>query len=215
MKIAVCYKGAFNINYIKQKGVDEELLKIVTKTINNHKDTIYSDLLANNNEVDTFLSSYDLDKKLNELLVAGYNAKNFIFLDKNQINANTWMAQLNHLKILISMIRREEIETKNNYDYFIFTRFDINFHKNYNIFKLEPEKFNITVEHPSGNCDDNLWIFPRNYLDIFEKSIDLLIYENKMTHELNHKIKIFGGKINYIDQLVESYMGHTIFSFIR
>jgi hypothetical protein len=97
----------------------------------------------------------------------------------------------------------------------IFTRFDIDFHKNYNTFNLELDKLNITVEHPSGNCDDNLWIFPRNYLDIFENSVDALIAENKMTHELNHKIIKFGGQINYIDKLIDSYMGHTIFSFIR
>jgi hypothetical protein len=215
MKFAICYKGVFNINYIRQKGVDEHLLKIVDETINNHKDKLYSDLLNDKNEVDTFLSSYNIDKKLNELLVTGYNAKNFVFLDKNQINTNTWIAQLNHLKILISMIREEETRTKNIYDYFIFTRFDVDFHKNYNTFKLELDKLNITVEHPSGNCDDNLWIFPRNYLDIFENSVDALISEGKMTHELNHKITFFGGNISYIDELVESYMGHTIFSFIR
>ena len=152
---------------------------------------------------------------MEELLITGYDAKNFIFLNKNQINTNTWMAQLHHLKNLINMIRDEETRTKNNYDYFIFTRFDVDFHKNYNTFKLELDKLNITVEHPSGNCDDNLWIFPRNYLDIFENSVDALIAEGKMTHELNHKIIFFGGSINYIDELVDSYMGHTIFSFIR
>ena len=215
MKIAICYKGVFNINYIRQKGVDDEFLTIVDNTINNHKSMIYSDLLVNDNHIDTFISSYDIDKRLNELLVTKYDAKDLVFLDKSQVNTNTWMAQLNHLKNLISMIRNEEIKTKIKYDYFIFTRFDIDFHKNYSIFKLELDKLNITVEHPSGNCDDNLWIFPSNYLDIFENSVDALISEGKMTHELNHKIMFFGGSINYIDELVDSYMGHTIFSFIR
>jgi len=215
MKFAICYKGVFNINYIRQKGVDNELLTTVSNTIDNHKNMIYSDLLIENHEIDTFLSSYNIDKRLNELLITGYNAKNSMFLDKNNIDTNTWMAQLHHLKILISMIREEENRTKNKYDYFIFTRFDVYFHKNYNTYNLELNKLNITVEHPSGNCDDNLWVFPRNYLEIFENSVDALIAESKITHELNHKIIFFGGEINYIDKLVDSYMGHTIFSFIR
>lgn len=36
-----------------------------------------------------------------------------------------------------------------------------------------------------------------------------------LSHELNHKLILFGGKINYIDKLIQTYMGHTIFSFIR
>lgn len=215
MKFAICYKGAFNINYIRQRGVDANLLSIVGKTIDNHKEMVYNDLLGQGNTVDTFISSYNTDKQLNDLLVSGYGAKNFVFLDKNQINKNTWMAQLNHLKILITMIRNEEETTNTHYDYLIFTRFDIEFHKKYSTFRLDMNKLNITVEHPSGNCDDNLWILPRTYLDIFEKSVDALIAENKITHELNHKIKLNGGEISYIDDLVDSYMGHTIFSFIR
>lgn len=215
MKFAICYKGAFNINYVKQKGVDDNLLNIVNDTILNHKTMIYSDLIEAGNEVDTFISSYNLDNRLNDLLVRGYDAKGYIFFDKNQLNSGTWMAQLNHLKFLIELIKTEERNNNFNYDYLIFTRFDIDFHKNYNTFNLELDKLNITVEHPSGNCDDNLWIFPRNYLDIFENSVDALIAENKITHELNHKIINFGGQINYIDKLIDSYMGHTIFSFIR
>jgi|LauGreDrversion4_2_1035121.scaffolds.fasta_scaffold111271_3 hypothetical protein len=215
MKFAICYKGAFNINYIKQRGVDNNLLNIVKDTIVNHKTMIYSDLIESGNDVDTFISSYNLDNRLNEILINGYNAKGYNFFDKNQISTSTWMAQLNHLKYLIKLIKTEETNSGFNYDYFIFTRFDIDFHKNYNTFNLELDKLNITVEHPSGNCDDNLWIFPRNYLDIFENSVDALIFENKITHELNHKIINFGGQINYIDNLVDSYMGHTIFSFIR
>ena len=215
MKFAICYKGAFNINYVKQKGVDDNLLNIVNDTILNHKTMIYSDLIEAGNEVDTFISSYNLDNRLNDLLVRGYDAKGYIFFDKNQLNSGTWMAQLNHLKFLIELIKTEERNNNFNYDYLIFTRFDVDFHKNYNTFNLELDKLNITVEHPSGNCDDNLWIFPRNYLDIFENSVDALIAENKITHELNHKIINFGGQINYIDKLIDSYMGHTIFSFIR
>lgn len=215
MKFAICYKGAFNINYVKQKGVDDNLLNIVNDTILNHKTMIYSDLIEAGNEVDTFISSYNLDNRLNDLLVRGYDAKGYIFFDKNQLNSGTWMAQLNHLKFLIELVKTEERNNNFNYDYLIFTRFDIDFHKNYNTFNLELDKLNITVEHPSGNCDDNLWIFPRNYLDIFENSVDALIAENKITHELNHKIINFGGQINYIDKLIDSYMGHTIFSFIR
>ena len=215
MKFAICYKGAFNINYFKQKGVDDNLLNIVNDTILNHKTMIYSDLIEAGNEVDTFISSYNLDNRLNDLLVRGYDAKGYIFFDKNQLNSGTWMAQLNHLKFLIELVKTEERNNNFNYDYLIFTRFDVDFHKNYNTFNLELDKLNITVEHPSGNCDDNLWIFPRNYLDIFENSVDALIAENKITHELNHKIINFGGQINYIDKLIDSYMGHTIFSFIR
>jgi hypothetical protein len=215
MKFAICYKGVFNINYIKQKGVDDNLLNIVNNTILNHKAMIYSDLIEVGNEVDTFISSYNLDNRLNDLLLRGYDAKGYIFFDKNQLNSGTWAAQLNHHKFLIDLIKTEERNNNFNYDYLIFTRFDIDFHKNYNTFNLELDKLNITVEHPSGNCDDNLWIFPRNYLDIFENSVDALIAENKMTHELNHKIIKFGGQINYIDKLIDSYMGHTIFSFIR
>jgi hypothetical protein len=215
MNIGICYKGVFNINYIKQNGVDKNLLNTVEDTINNHKSMIYSDLLAANANIDTFISSYNIDESLNKLLITGYDVKNFVLLNKNEINTNTWVAQLNHIKNLIFMIRNEEIKKNIQYDYLIFTRFDVEFHKNYNILNLKSDKFNITVEHPSGNCDDNLWIFPRNYLDIFENSVNSLIVEGKITHELNHKILFWGGDINYIDELIESYTGHTVFSLIR
>ena len=177
MKFAICYKGAFNINYVKQKGVDDNLLNIVNDTILNHKTMIYSDLIEAGNEVDTFISSYNLDNRLNDLLVRGYDAKGYIFFDKNQLNSGTWMAQLNHLKFLIELIKTEERNNNFNYDYLIFTRFDIDFHKNYNTFNLELDKLNITVEHPSVNCDVNLLIFTINYLDIFTL-IFMILYIN-------------------------------------
>jgi len=215
MDIGICYKGVFNINYIRQYGVDKYLLNKLDETIKNHNEMIYDELLLYDNKIDTFMSSYNINDKLNSILVRDYKSKKYTFTSQTNISSNTWVAQLNHLNILISMIIEEEKLRNKNYDYFIFTRFDIFFHKKYDIFNIDLNKFNITVEHPSGNCDDNLWIFPRKYLDIFQKSINELLIENKMTHEINHKILKFGGDINYIDNLIDSYMGHTIFSFVR
>lgn len=70
--------------------------------------------------------------------------------------------------------------------------------------------FNVNYVKQKG-VDDNLWIFPMNYLDIFENSVDSLIAENKITHEINHKIINFGGQINYIDKLIDSYMAVQFF----
>lgn len=213
MKIAICYKGLFNINYVRQNGIDDNLLKSAKDAIENHKEFIYSDLQTN--EINTFISSYKTNSILDNIFIEELNAKDFIFFQPENVYANTWMAQLYHLKNIIKMIKNEEHVSNLKYDFFIFTRLDVTFHKNFNNLNIDFNKFNITVEHPSKNCDDNFWIFPRTMLDIFDQSIDLLISESKMTHEINHKLLMFGAEINYIDQLIDSYMGHTIFSFIR
>jgi hypothetical protein len=213
MKIAICYKGVFNINYIRRIGVNDNLLNTFSNTMINHRKMLNDDLKEN--EVDTFFSTYNTDKKLDTLFIKELSPKNFVFDNQNNMGVNSFVAQLYQYKNLIELIREEEKKTKEEYDTIIFTRPDIFFYKNFNSLNISFDKFNIVVEHASKNCDDNLWVFPRKNLDIFENSINDLLTENKMTHELNHKLIKYGVEIQYMETAIDTYMGHTIFSFIR
>ena len=213
-KIALGYKGVFNINYIKQKGIDDTLINSAKESILNHKKMLQSPLL-DGSELDIFMSMYGTNGKFDRIFIDGYKPIKYNFLDSSYMNLSTWVAQILHHKSIIKMILEEE--TKHNFKYstIIITRPDITIHKKFNKISLNFDSFNITVEHPSKNCDDNFWVFPRKYLESYEKSLDLLLSENKMTHELNHKLLNFGVPIHYMENLVDSYMGHKLFTFIR
>jgi hypothetical protein len=43
---------------------------------------------------------------------------------------------------------------------------------------------NICYKHDSGNCDDNIFIIPRNVLHIFINGFTILYNENCITHEI-------------------------------
>lgn len=212
MNIALCYKGAFKINQIKNVGLDPNYIKEYEEALLNHRLMLWDKF--GEDKPHLFCSTYFIDDNFHQLL-----NKNFVkyfnsFENISNIAQNTWNAQLNHYIKIIDLIKNEESKGL-NYDFFIFTRPDIKFMVSYDKQKIDINKFNITVKHASGNSDDNYWLFPKKYFKAFEKSIIQMSQKNKITHEINHYLEYNNVSINYIDNLIESYMGHTIFSFIR
>ena len=81
--------------------------------------------------------------------------------------------------------------------------------------EIDMEKFNIVVEHRSGNCDDNFWVFGPDYLLPFSKSVDTLLNQHRITHEMNHELNKYKVPLNYIETINNSEHGHTLFTFLR
>jgi hypothetical protein len=215
MKYAICYKGIFNINRIRTIGPDSVYQEQLIVANKNHKKKLIDDIINSGNELDVFISTYDITPEINELVTKLNSPKECYFSPKISINTSTFQAQLQHHLMLVEMIKKSETKMNDKYDILVFTRLDIDIHKKFSELPIDLEKFNITVEHASGNCDDNYWVFPRKYLDTYTASINELLKSNKMTHEINHRLTQHGCELNYFDTLIQSYMGHLTFSFIR
>lgn len=214
MKFAVAYKGVYKINFLKESLVDDNYLTELDESIYNHKKYIINDLINFDNEVDIFLSSYKFDDRIEEKMIKEFNPVNYYFSDFNQ-NLSSWVSQINHYLTLINMIKEREKEFNFKYEMIIMTRFDIEFLKKFSEMNIKSNHFNIVVLHKSGNCDDNYFVFERKYLENFEISMMRLLTQNRITHEINHKLIEEGVSINYIEDLVDSYMGHELFYFVR
>jgi hypothetical protein len=214
IKFALGYKGIYNINYIRNFGINSNYFNSYLKTIKNHRDLLHLPI-KHENHLDIFISTYNIDNNLTNFISNELYPKKIEFLNSHFINGQSEMSQLNHYKKIIKMILDEEFESNLKYDYIILTRPDIFFHKNYKDMSINLNSFNITVEHPSKNCDDNFWVFPRVHLDDFAKCLDLLLDEHKIVHEINHKLSIFNIPIHYMETLIDSYMGHNLFEFVR
>jgi hypothetical protein len=69
------------------------------------------------------------------------------------------------------------------FDFFINIRFDLALTPTL-LQRIQSDKINICYKHPSGNCDDNLFLFPRVHFANFKTAIDQLIEKGKITHEI-------------------------------
>ena len=99
---------------------------------------------------------------------------------------------------------------------FIFTRPDLKFLQDLKTLNWDYSKFNILIEHLSSNCDDNLWVFPTQFFDAFEKSIDSLNVGNRITHEINHELIKNSVPIKYYSkENRQEILGHTVFEICK
>lgn len=217
MRIANCYRGVFCLGHIKRHGIDDSYLQKFENARQNHKTQIYGDLVQSGNIVDTIFSTYDLSPEYKNLVIEEFNPSLLIFNDKEMINMDTWKAQLLHYEELLIGISKIENDFNFRYDLIMVGRTDTHFHRQVSSLPIDLEKFNIIFQHPSGNCDDNFWIFPRSYLDTFEQAVNHLIRCTKITHEMNHAIIQMGGQVHYMyeHKEVPSNIGHDVFDFVR
>jgi hypothetical protein len=212
MRCAIGYKGVFIINhFLSGKQCDDVYLNRMGQSINRHK------MLFNTSEYesDIFISTYDLNKIMIDKLYY-FSPKKIDVINFNQsLKKDNALSQISQHRNLIRLIKEYENENNILYDLIIITRLDLEFHKNLNEMNIDYDKFNIVVNHKSGNCDDNLWIFPRKYLDNYDNTLNDLLYNNEITHAINHYLLKNKIDLNYMDNLIDTYMGHTYFSFIR
>ena len=217
MKIAVCYRGIFRYGSLFKNGVykNTDNILLLKESIKHNNITFYDLLYECGNQLDYHISTYDLDKNINDVFSQQIKPKSYSFIDKSFLtNPSVWKVQFKHIQNLISNVRNYESLTREKYDLFIFTRPDIKYLVDYNSMNLDSNKFNIVIEHLSGNCDDFLWIFPQKYLDIFEECINYLNDQSyAITHEINHILKKNGVDINYMQSYDETtVLGSRIYT---
>lgn len=219
-KIAIAYRGIFNYQKYSKEGLTKNLLNDIEKNIDNHRSMLYT--CFGECEIDFFFSTYDLEKEIKEVYEKNLNFKYYGYVPKMVGDGSGWKLHLIHSKNLITEIKSHIEISRTPYDFLVFTRPDIKLLKNIDYFNLDLSKFNIVLKHLSGNCDDNLWIFPIKFLDMFEESIDTLKNENyRITHEINHELEKRNVEINYMT-VYKPYpmpdgtdMGHKVFEFFR
>ena len=215
MNIAIAYKGVYKISHIRAKNpINENFLKEVSQVIENHKSffqILFSDKEPN---IDYYFSTYETSEDLDRLYYQNYEPKCFTKLDSKWINdTNICHCQFMHYQSLLNELKKSD----KKYDLYIFLRPDIKFVRQMNLNEIDLGKFNITIEHISGNCDDNFWILNQEHLDQFNRSINSLIDKNQITHAINHELKALNVPINYIEKYDSSNkeMGHGLFIFMR
>ena len=208
MKVCILYKGGFNYKHFIQNGVDDKIKIQASKNVINH-DNFFQNLFRDAN-IEYHFSTYEVFHELDELYLSKYNPKYYNRLDSSFLSKwSSWDCQLIHYKYLIDSLANTD------YDLYVFTRPDIEFLRNMKIEEIDIEKFNIVVEHGSGNCDDNFWIFSPDYLLPFSKSVDTLLSQHRITHEINHELNKYKVPLNYIETINNSEHGHTLFTFLR
>lgn len=208
MKVSVSYKGFFLKKTVEQEE-KEGYFELAKEIVNNHK----SMLLNTFDDVDFYFSTYDLNRELDEIYKKEFNPKSYSYISDDYFYQETWIPQLTHYKNLISNIK-EQSET---YDLFIFTRPDLKFLQKFSDLNIDLSKFNIIHQHLSGNCDDNFWVFGKQYFELFETTIDNMLAMRRITHEINHELIRNGVQINYITPYDSSAepLGHKIFEVCR
>jgi hypothetical protein len=191
-KICISYRGVFNFKKIKEGAIDQQFLEDIQENLDNHKTMIFDTF--KNHQIDFYFSTYNLNEEVNNFYKKNLNPKYYGFIP-TMISADaTWISQLMHYKNLIAQIKKQNIL----YDYIIFTRPDLKMLKSFNSLNINFSSFNIVLKHLSGNCDDNLFILPQKFLNVFEESVDDLINENGITHSINHKLIKNSVPINYL-----------------
>lgn len=195
MRFALCIKGAHSIQNYSKYGFTNTIRLLSHDSFTSIKEKIIDVIKQQGHELDIFISTYDCDA-CNHLIEL-YKPVNYYKFDNMYMNFNVRInSQVNHYLKLVELIKSYETNNKIQYDIIITTRFDIIFNCSYIDLPISHDKFNITIKHASGNCDDNLWIFPRIYLDVFKDSCNEI---------LNPSNDLYMYTPHYINNTLEKY----------
>ena len=213
-KIAICYKGVFNLNKVSQGIVDESLLYDIKNNLDDHRAKMFN--YFDGDQIDYYFSTYDLSNEIDTIYKEALKPVYYGYIPTTLSPAHSWNSQLKNYKNLIHQIRNRMDMTRDLYDAIIFTRPDLKLLQNFSELDIDFSKFNIVVKHLSGNCCDNLFILPLKYLDIFSESVNELYENNRITHEFNHALEKRGAQINYLSVYTpHAYHGQPVWTLIR
>lgn len=203
MKLAVLLFGiSLNDNYrnwlrrrkregIRQFNVDYR------KSLDNYKEYIFDYFKKKGYEIDIFFSTniFANNDDCNELIQT-FNPVGFSFVRGSVDRVN---ARHTKIKSVIELC----LNSKNEYDHILITRFDLLFKKDFDSVNIDMDKFNtVTIlEKPSCICD-NFYILPYKFLekfnDIVKKVKNGHLYKNLLDREIGK------DNINYIDPFDKS-----------
>lgn len=180
MKIALCFRGIHYAPFYRDVDYRKNFQNNIEFLINPLKE---------NNDVDTFLCTYESDIQNN--LLNDLNPVVSIFNNLNTFNEGNHSSHkiLTFNKQLIESIK--DYEHKNNilYDAVIILRFDLIFKVKINEWNIDYEKINAVFEHVH-NCDnyrhveDNIFIISRKYLEHYYDAILITLNKNEITHRI-------------------------------
>lgn len=161
------------------------------KSFDNYKKYIYDYFESIGYEIDIYLCTNKFQKKKDkEEFLDIYKPINYNFIkniDNKKSSRNTKI--LNAVKCCL--------DSKNQYDHCIITRFDLLFKKEFSKHNLNFNKLNLVskLEKPYLVCD-NFYFMPFSFLEKFKN-----IIENNFSrsfHHLKRNFEIKFGEINYI-----------------
>lgn len=135
--------------------------------------------------VHTFLLTYHTS--LLHTLFTLFSPVETLILDPSEYNTmNGWKRQcFYHIKSR-ELIEKAEEKLNIKYDIILNSRFDFAYVKELEEFgTFDFNKINCCLQHQCGNCDDNLFLFPRNLLDIYVNAFQTLYDGNRITHEFS------------------------------
>ena len=214
-KIAFCYKGVFGAKKIIHNGIDEETISLLNQNLENHLHIFRDGFNRLGYELDYHISTFDINDKINEIVRNTLNPNTYNFIPTEYLHGSTWVSQFTHYRNLVNSIKNTGIE----YDLIVITRQDLkmimDFEEIYR--RLNLEEFNITIKHISGNCDDNFFVFPGDFLETFGVIIEEMVNSGAITHEINHYITRKNMSINWISDLIleNKLYNHEVFEVHR
>ncbi len=216
MRYCLGIKGVFSINDVRN-GLDttDKYNECLMKSIVNMKESLIEPLLKDGHTVDVICSVYDT--AFVPIIEREFQPKRVFKFPKSIMNeGGDWNRQLIHYIKLSEEILQYEQEINQPYDYYIFTRFDLLFIGTLNDWKknwsIDMEKFNITMKHSSGNCDETIFIFPRQYFIPFVNAVINVYNRQGITHTINHRLVDNNVPINYMYVITEDdYKNNTCY----
>lgn len=195
MKLAVLLFGISKQNHYKHWHPiidNRDFIIDYNYSYDNYKKYIFEYFENKGYEIDIYFCSNKLDENDSIDIIKKYNPVKHSFIDNE---TNIHISRNKKLDKVIDLC----LETNNNYDLILITRFDLIFRKNFNESNIILNKFNLVsiLDDPNGICD-NFYLFPYKYLESFSKVVKKNLFSN--FHTIKNDIENINGPefINYI-----------------
>jgi hypothetical protein len=191
MKLAVLFFGMTKAEY-DNYWYNTRYLIDYEKSYENYQQYIFKFFKSKGYDIDVYITTNELNETDGNELCKKYNPVYCIFIENHSdhiIGRNS--------KIIIAM--ELCLQSGNEYDLVLITRFDLLFQKDFNESNIQFDKFNMVslLEKPNLICD-NFYLFPYKYLKPFSD-----VAKNNFTcrfHDMKDELyeKIGGDSVNYI-----------------
>ncbi len=192
-RACVCLRG---VHYLQISNYKTDFRNSSDKI----KECVIDALLDKGYDVDVICLTYE-SEILDELKNVYKPVHVSTLPSSERVNGSNWHRQCIFHLMSVRAIRECEAQTNAQYDLIVNIRYDLLLNTKITDMNVDFTRMNITYRHASGNCDDNIFIFPRSELDSFEQAFHKLFSEHRITHEFNHAYS--DSKINYIVDVVD------------